>query len=85
MHLNRDSILFVVYALASAGITVATGHGWLPATDATEITGVMTAFAVAFHIPNAKAAEALKATQEPVVPEDASIDALLAGRAEPVA
>lgn len=89
MTINRDSVLFVGYALASAGLTVAGSHGWLSPADATEVTGVLTAFAVAFHIPNAKAAAALKAQDQAVKPsvtvvasQDASIDALMSGRAE---
>ena len=92
--MNRDNILFVGYALASAALTIAGAHGVLSGNDVTEITGVLAAFAVAFHIPNAKAAAALKQAEASTTPtpvvvatpasavNDVGIDALMSGRAE---
>lgn len=58
--MTRDTVLFVGYALATAGLSVAAAHGWVATADAVEITGVLTAFATAYHIPNAKASAAIK-------------------------
>jgi hypothetical protein len=67
MGLNRDSVLFIVYALVSAALTLCSVHGWISDSDQLVAEGVMTAFATAFHIPNAKAAAALKAQDDPTV------------------
>jgi hypothetical protein len=66
--MNRDTVLFVAYALATAAMSVCAAHGWVSDTDALEIQGVLTAFATAFHIPNAKAAAALKTQDQAVTP-----------------
>lgn len=58
--MNRDSILFVLYALATSVVSVLVGHGTLSASDAVEISTVLTAAATAYHIPNAKASAAIK-------------------------
>jgi hypothetical protein len=61
--INRDAVLFIAYALASAALTVCSTHGWISDADQLAIEGVLTAFATAFHIPNARAAAAIKAQE----------------------
>lgn len=69
MSFNRDSALFIGYAVLTAALTVCATHGWVSKDDADAIGGALLAFATAYHIPNAKAAAALKA-QEPPAPAD---------------
>jgi hypothetical protein len=61
MTINRDAVMFVGYAVATAALTVCETHGWVSGSDDLAIQGVLTAFAAAFHIPNARAAAAIKA------------------------
>ena len=63
MTFNRDAVLFIGYAVATAALTVCETHGWISGSDDLALQGVLTAFATAFHIPNARAAEAIKAQE----------------------
>jgi hypothetical protein len=72
--INRDSVLFVGLAVAQAGMTLATVHGYVSKEDAQTVAEVLAALAVAYHIPNAKAAAALKSQtveDQPAVDETA--------------
>jgi hypothetical protein len=86
MTINRDSVLFVGLAVVQAGMTLATAHGYVSKDDAQTVAEVLAALAVAYHIPNAKAAAALrdaKAVPPPAdPPEDPPVDADTAGRSE---
>ena len=68
MTINRDAVMVMGYAVATAALTVCETHGWVSGADDLAIQGVLTAFAAAFHIPNAKAAAALKAQDKAVTP-----------------
>ena len=57
--MNRDQLLFLGYAVVSAGLALSGTHGWLSKDDVDTIGGALLAFATAYHIPNAKAAAAL--------------------------
>lgn len=63
--MNRDTVLFVGYALGTAALSVATAHGYVQTSDAAEVAGVLAAFATAYHIPNARAASALREQKTP--------------------
>lgn len=76
----RDRLLYIAYALVTASLSVATAHGWLNAGDAAQVAGVLTAAAVAYHIPDARSAAALAAAKAPakevaVKPDEMTWDA----------
>lgn len=58
--MNRDQLMFLGYAVLSAGLTLAGSHGWVSKDDVDALGGALLAFATAYHIPNAKAAAALQ-------------------------
>jgi hypothetical protein len=68
---NRDNVLFVLYALATAAEAVAVNHGWISSGDALEVTAVLAAAATAYHIPNAKASAAIAESKQAATPLDA--------------
>lgn len=56
----RDKALLLSYALLSAAAAVAASRGLITVDDLAQAQLVLTAFATAFHIPNAAAAQALR-------------------------
>lgn len=60
MTINRDTAVFVGYALVQGALTLATAHGYVSKADTATYSEVLLAFAAAYHIPNAKASAALK-------------------------
>lgn len=70
LNLNRDQLLFLGYAVVSAALTLTAAHGWVSKDDADTIGGALLAFAAAYHIPNAKATEALSQVKSPEAAED---------------
>jgi hypothetical protein len=60
----RDKLLFLGYAVATAGASVAASRGLISVDELVQIQAVLTAFATAFHIPDAKAKAALSEAKE---------------------
>lgn len=82
MSLNRDQLIFLGYAVLSAGVTLSAAHGWVSKDDADTIGSALLAFAAAYHIPSAKAAAALADAKAVPPPAEPPVDPEAAGRSE---
>lgn len=63
INLNRDTIVSTLAGLAAALLSLAVQQGWIAASDAAAIGGLVATFTAGYHVNNAKASQAVALTR----------------------
>lgn len=58
--MNRDQLVTLAAALSPLILALCVAHGWLSKQDAEFVAAIVAACVAAYHVPNAKAAAALR-------------------------